>query len=75
MEIQANSKSFQIQSFQTSIWNETLYKAWSQITSFLIPYAEVLQKDLENFCTTVGADEVVIFEKSTFLLVKQFNRE
>jgi len=36
-EIQGKSKSFAIQCFQTSIWNETLYKAWSAITSILVP--------------------------------------
>jgi len=34
-----------------------------------------LERDLATFCKTVGADEVVIFEKSTFLKVRHHNAE
>ncbi|CAM9307379.1 unnamed protein product [Hapterophycus canaliculatus] len=36
--------------FMTSIWDETLYKAWSSIVYSLIPNMEVLESHLDNFC-------------------------
>ncbi|CAM9757315.1 unnamed protein product, partial [Ectocarpus fasciculatus] len=47
--------------FMTSIWDETLYKAWSSIVYSLIPNMEVLESHLDNFCDICGADEVVCF--------------
>lgn len=41
----------------------------------MIPSVEILERDLKSFCDTVGAAEVVIFEKATFLMVKHFNNE
>lgn len=54
--------------FGTSIWDETLYEAWSEIANSLLPNIEVLERHLRLFCDVVGADEVVLFEKSTFLV-------
>jgi Ras-related GTP-binding protein A/B len=61
------SFSFKIKSFATSIWDETLYKAWSQIVYSLIPNVDQLEHQLKEFSFICGADEVVLFEKATFL--------
>ena len=45
--------------FQTSIWDETLYRAWSQIVYSLIPNVGVLEDKLGVFCGACGADEVL----------------
>merc|ERR1719375_1851442 len=55
--------------FGTSIWDETLFKAWSQIVYSLIPDIDQLGKHLEHICNVCEADEVVLFEKNTFLLI------
>ena len=60
---------FEVECFKTSIWDETLYHAWSQIVSFLLPNIKVLKKNLEVFCETLGADEVISFERQTFLVI------
>lgn len=57
------------QCFGTSIWDETLYKAWSEIVTNLIPNIGVLQSHLDDFCRSCDADEVVLFEKATFLVI------
>ena len=44
--------------FATSIWDETLYRAWSQIVYSLIPNVEVLKSQLTEFASICGADEV-----------------
>jgi Ras-related GTP-binding protein A/B len=62
-------ESFQI--FGTSIWDETLYRAWSEIVTNLIPNISILETHLCNFCRVCDADEVVLFERATFLVISQ----
>lgn len=57
------------QCFGTSIWDETLYKAWSEIVTNLIPNISLLETHLNNFCRICDADEVVLFERATFLVI------
>jgi len=64
---------FEVECFRTSIWDETLYKAWSQIVAFLLPNIKTLEKNLKTFCETVNADEVVLFERSTFLVISHYD--
>ncbi|CEL94157.1 unnamed protein product [Vitrella brassicaformis CCMP3155] len=64
-----------IQTFATSIWDETLFKAWSDIVNCLIPYVNVLNAHLKHFCSVAQADEVVLFEKSTFLVIASASDE
>ena len=44
--------------FRTSIWDETLYKAWSSIVYLLIPNVHVLEQNLTQFADIIDADEV-----------------
>jgi Ras-related GTP-binding protein A/B len=67
IENDSMSHSFKIKSFATSIWDETLYKAWSNIVYSMIPNVDQLESQLKEFCDICGADEVVLFEKATFL--------
>lgn len=55
--------------FGTSIWDETLYRAWSSIVYSLIPNMQDLEKHLNSFCSICSADEVVLFERATFLVI------
>ena len=55
--------------FKTSIWDETLYRAWSQMVYSLIPNRDALQSELEKLCAVCHADEVVLFERATFLVI------
>jgi hypothetical protein len=57
------------QCFGTSIWDETLYKAWSEIVTNLIPNIRLLETHLNKFCKICDADEVVLFERATFLVI------
>ena len=61
--------SFKMQSFATSIWDETLYKAWSTIVYSLIPNVDLLESQLRDFASICAADEVVLFERATFLVI------
>lgn len=70
----AEERSFKVKCFGTSIWDETLYKAWSSILHSLIPNAGVLASQLTEFSDICGADEVVLFEKETFLVISHASR-
>lgn len=72
--IAESSWGFAISTFKTSIWDETLYKAWSSIVYSLIPNIRVLEDNLAEFAATCGADEVVLFEKATFLVISHATR-
>ena len=55
--------------FQSSIWDETLYRAWSSIVYSLIPNVASLEKHVQDFRDICEADEIVLFEKATFLVI------
>jgi Ras-related GTP-binding protein A/B len=55
--------------FATSIWDETLYRAWSSIVYSLMPNVELLKAQLDEFGRICGADEIVLFEKASFLVI------
>jgi Ras-related GTP-binding protein A/B len=61
--------------FLTSIWDETLYKAWSRIVHSMMPYMDELEKELMFIGETIEADEIVLFEKSTFLVIAHATRK
>lgn len=68
------SAPLNITCFRTSIWDETLYKAWSCIVYSLIPNIKSLEAHLKNFCEICEADEVVLFERATFLVISHTSR-
>nr|CAG8436563.1 3715_t:CDS:2 [Entrophospora candida]CAG8457607.1 1952_t:CDS:2 [Entrophospora candida] len=73
-ELKTRSEPLKINAFGTSIWDETLYKAWSSIVHSLIPNIKLLETHLQNFGTICEADEVVLFEKTTFLVISHSSR-
>ena len=60
--------------YPTSIWDESLYRAWSRIVYELVPKIKVLQKLTDAFCSLCQADEVVLFERQTFLTILDAHR-
>jgi Ras-related GTP-binding protein A/B len=40
----------------------------------LIPNVELLETQLEDFSTICGADEVVLFERATFLVISHVSK-
>ncbi|KAI9502050.1 Gtr1/RagA G protein conserved region-domain-containing protein [Coemansia spiralis] len=63
------SEMFQPDVFGTSIWDHTLYRAWSRIVYKLVPNMEIIERHLSNFRRLSDATEVVLFERETFLVV------
>lgn len=68
-DIKKLSQPLQCTCFRTSIWDETLYKAWSNIVHSLIPNVDELERHLNNFADMIDADEVILFERATFLVI------
>jgi len=67
--------SMQREFFTTSIWDESLFQAWSKIVRSLIPRLGPIKQALQQLCTICESDEIVIFEKHTFLVVCQAERK
>lgn len=67
--IVARSEGLSLETFASSIWDQTLYKAWAGIVHRLIPNLIVIEKFLSAFATQIQAEEIILFERSTFLTV------
>ncbi|CAH8454397.1 unnamed protein product [Schistosoma guineensis] len=72
--IEAVTKPFTCSCFATSIWDETLFKAWSKIVYELIPNIKMLEGSLKQLCEVLEADEVILFERATFLEIACHSR-
>ncbi|PFH54136.1 hypothetical protein AMATHDRAFT_427 [Amanita thiersii Skay4041] len=68
-ELEDASGDIKVSVFGTSIYDESLYKAWSHIVHTLIPNAAVLHKHLSIFARACNATEVILFERTTFLVI------
>ncbi|TFK76204.1 hypothetical protein BDN72DRAFT_830741 [Pluteus cervinus] len=68
-ELEEASSEAAVTVFGTSIYDESLYRAWSNIVHTLIPNASVLSKHLATFATACSATEVILFERTTFLVI------
>ncbi|VVC36047.1 Gtr1/RagA G protein,P-loop containing nucleoside triphosphate hydrolase [Cinara cedri] len=73
-EIINMSKPVQVTCFKTSIWDETLYRAWSSIVYKLIPNVKELEQSLKLFAELMDGDEVLLFERATFLVISHCQR-
>ncbi|CAF1021912.1 unnamed protein product, partial [Brachionus calyciflorus] len=74
-EISAFSKFLDVKCFKTSIWDETLYRAWSCIVQELVLNSSLLENSLNDFADVSEADEILLFEKTTLLIVSQSLRK
>lgn len=67
--ISARTEGMSLETFASSIWDQTLYKAWAGIVHRMIPNLIVIEKFLKAFAQQIEAEEIVLFERSTFLTV------
>ena len=58
---------------QTSIWDISIYKAWSNIFSEFIPKLDKVKELLKKFVSACWADEVVLLEKNTLIKICSYN--
>lgn len=73
--IVAKSEGMTLETFASSIWDQSLYKAWAGIVHRMIPNLTVIEKFLQTFAEQLKAEEIVLFERSTFLTVTSVETE
>ena len=71
--IKGHSGSFKdsVKTYGTSIWDQSLYGAWGGIVHALIPNLDVIGGYLRTLSEQTNAEEVVLFERATFLTVER----
>ena len=67
--IRERSHGLKVDTFASSIWNQSLYRAWAGIVHKLIPNLSGIERFLEAFAEQISAEEIILFERSTFLTV------
>ncbi|KAI9676332.1 MAG: GTP-binding protein gtr1 [Caeruleum heppii] len=67
--VNERGEKFNVTCFPTTIWDQSLYKAWANIIYTLIPDLSTIEGHLQNLADVIDAEEVVLFERTTFLVV------
>jgi Ras-related GTP-binding protein A/B len=62
-----------MQAFATSIWDQSLYKAWASIIHDLVPNLSVIEEHLANLGVAIDAEEILLFERTSFLVVSKWS--
>lgn len=71
VEVEKRALPTLIHVYHTSIWDESLYKAWSSIVHAIVPNVADIEASLGKIGEELRADEVVMFEPNTLLMVAQ----
>lgn len=58
--------------FATSIWDQSLYKAWASIIHDLVPNLSVIERNLADLGQAIEAEELLLFERTSFLAVSSW---
>ncbi|KAI0143449.1 Gtr1/RagA G protein conserved region-domain-containing protein [Xylariaceae sp. FL1272] len=61
--------------FATSIWDQSLYKAWASIIHDLVPNLAVIESQLGSLGTLIEAEEILLFERTSFLVVSSWTSD
>lgn len=61
--------------FATSIWDQSLYKAWASIIHDLVPNLATIERNLANLGVAIEAEELLLFERTSFLAVSSWTSE
>ncbi|PBP15832.1 GTP-binding protein GTR1 [Diplocarpon rosae] len=72
IHIQERSDTFNPIPFATSIWDQSLYKAWAEIIHDLVPNLDKIEHHLGSLGKMIQAEEVLLFERSSFLVVSSW---
>ncbi|KAF1991269.1 GTP-binding protein GTR1 [Aulographum hederae CBS 113979] len=60
--------------FATSIWDQSLYRAWTMIIYHLIPNAASIETLLQQLAEVIDARELILYERTTCLMVTHVTR-
>jgi Ras-related GTP-binding protein A/B len=71
-QIRSKSDQFEPIPFATSIWDQSLYKAWAEIIHDLVPNLTEIEQHLSSLGTLIDAQELLLFERASFLVVSSW---
>ena len=60
--------------FPTSIWDQSLYRGWTQIIYYLIPNSSQIENLLQRLAEAIDARELIVYERTTCLTVTHVTR-
>ncbi|KAI9664188.1 MAG: GTP-binding protein gtr1 [Alyxoria varia] len=72
--VRAISGAATLDFYATSIWDQSLYKAWTSVIYTLIPNALALERLLSRLCTALSARELILYERTTCLSITHITR-
>ncbi|KAK4501368.1 hypothetical protein PRZ48_007176 [Zasmidium cellare] len=64
----------QVDFCSSSIWDQSLYKAWTSVIYFLVPNATVIENMLQKLAEVLDAREMILYERTTCLVVTHITR-
>lgn len=67
--------ALEITPFATSIWDQSLYKAWAGIIHDLVPNLSAIERNLADLGVAIEAEELLLFERTSFLAVSSWTSE
>lgn len=68
----AKGEEVSLMPFATSIWDQSLYKAWASIIHDLVPNLPAIERNLANLGLATSAEELLLFERTSFLAVSSW---
>ncbi|TKA79867.1 hypothetical protein B0A49_01575 [Cryomyces minteri] len=63
-----------VEFWATSIWDQSLYKAWTQVIYYLVPNASAIETLLRQLAEVIDARELILYERTTCLMVTHVTR-
>ena len=67
-------QSEQVDFWATSIWDQSLYRAWTRVIYFLVPNAATIENMLTKLAELLDARELILYERTTCLVVTHVSR-
>jgi len=64
----------QVECWGTSIWDQSLYRAWTQVIYYLVPNASTIESMLRKLADLLDARELILYERTTCLAVTHITR-
>ena len=64
----------EVEFWGTSIWDQSLYKAWTQVIYNLVPNAGAIETLLDQLADVIHAHELILYERTTCLMVTHITR-
>lgn len=65
----------QIDFSPTSIWDQSLYRAWTKVIYYLVPNAAIIENMLGRLAEMLDARELILYERTTCLVVTHVSRD